>query len=366
MCCENECDDVVLLRGIPGNGIDLVADNGDGTFTFLFTDGTTFTTSDLTGPTGATGPTGPVGATGPAGTLPGSGTNNYVTKWTPDGTSIGDSLIQDDGSTLSIDTPLSSTHKFIIVGTTNDNVITGLNTKAGTGNQYGINGKSYGAGTGGNNVGVYGFAQTNTVKNIGVRGVASGATALNIGGHFIADLATDNYALQLEDSTEAVGRVLTCMTTDGKANWAALPASGGKTWYTVTGVNPTATLAPNSGYVIRDTSGGGTTDLTLPASGVSVGDEIKIIATMEGGAGALQNWQILEGNGADVIFTDIWDTLAANTASEVKSISPLWTFNNTPSGNWSNQKACTILLTCVQDLSPGYAWSIEFPNNART
>ena len=50
-----------------GNGIASTTDNGDGTFTFTYDDGSTFTTSDLTGPqgaTGATGPQGPVGATG--------------------------------------------------------------------------------------------------------------------------------------------------------------------------------------------------------------------------------------------------------------------------------------------------------------
>tara|TARA_R110002020_G_scaffold42863_3_gene125071 strand:- start:4785 stop:5783 length:999 start_codon:yes stop_codon:yes gene_type:complete len=45
--------------GLTGNGISSVTDNGDGTFTFNFTDGSTFTTSDLTGPTGAPGPEGP-------------------------------------------------------------------------------------------------------------------------------------------------------------------------------------------------------------------------------------------------------------------------------------------------------------------
>ena len=41
-------------------------DNGDGTFTITYTDNTTFTTSDFTGPTGATGPQGPQGETVPA------------------------------------------------------------------------------------------------------------------------------------------------------------------------------------------------------------------------------------------------------------------------------------------------------------
>ena len=62
--------------GADGNGIVSATNNGDGTFTLLFDNGTTFTTDDLTGPQGAAGATGsagaqgiqgPQGATGPAG-----------------------------------------------------------------------------------------------------------------------------------------------------------------------------------------------------------------------------------------------------------------------------------------------------------
>ncbi|RXM41758.1 hypothetical protein BOW55_21075, partial [Flavobacterium sp. YO12] len=42
-------------------------DNGNGTFTITYTDGTTFTTSNLTGPKGTDGAKGETGATGPQG-----------------------------------------------------------------------------------------------------------------------------------------------------------------------------------------------------------------------------------------------------------------------------------------------------------
>lgn len=51
-------------QGIPGedgNGILSTIDNGDGTFTFNYKDGTSFTTSDLTGPQGPQGPQGETG-----------------------------------------------------------------------------------------------------------------------------------------------------------------------------------------------------------------------------------------------------------------------------------------------------------------
>ncbi len=49
------------LNGADGNGISSTVDNGDGTFTFNYDDGSVFTTSDLTGPQGATGQPGASG-----------------------------------------------------------------------------------------------------------------------------------------------------------------------------------------------------------------------------------------------------------------------------------------------------------------
>lgn len=49
-----------------GNGVGIVStvDNGDGTYTFNYSDGTNFTTSDLTGPAGTAGAQGPQGPSG--------------------------------------------------------------------------------------------------------------------------------------------------------------------------------------------------------------------------------------------------------------------------------------------------------------
>ncbi len=57
-------------EGPAGNGISSTVDNGNGTYTFNYTDGSSFTTADLTGPqgdTGVQGPQGPQGMTGAAG-----------------------------------------------------------------------------------------------------------------------------------------------------------------------------------------------------------------------------------------------------------------------------------------------------------
>jgi hypothetical protein len=50
-----------------GNGIESVTDNGDGSLTFTYIDGSTYTTSPLTGLAGAQGPQGEPGPQGPAG-----------------------------------------------------------------------------------------------------------------------------------------------------------------------------------------------------------------------------------------------------------------------------------------------------------
>lgn len=52
MSCKS-CSDVTLLSGSDGNGVQTVVDNGNGTFTFFFTDGSTFTTPNFTGSAGA-------------------------------------------------------------------------------------------------------------------------------------------------------------------------------------------------------------------------------------------------------------------------------------------------------------------------
>lgn len=54
-------------KGTPGVGIERIENNSDGTFTLFLTDGSSFTTDDLTGPTGESGPIGQTGSQGPPG-----------------------------------------------------------------------------------------------------------------------------------------------------------------------------------------------------------------------------------------------------------------------------------------------------------
>jgi len=69
---------VAGTNGTDGNGISSTTDNGDGTFTLNYTDGSSFTTSDLTGPQGVQGSQGPAGTDGVGG-LTQAGTNVSIT-----------------------------------------------------------------------------------------------------------------------------------------------------------------------------------------------------------------------------------------------------------------------------------------------
>ncbi|UPT69278.1 MAG: hypothetical protein M0D57_09450 [Sphingobacteriales bacterium JAD_PAG50586_3] len=69
------------------------------------------------GTTGLQGPAGPTGATGAPGAGSVSGTINYVAKFTPNGTTAGNSQIFDDGSKVTIGSTTSTTGRLGITGT---------------------------------------------------------------------------------------------------------------------------------------------------------------------------------------------------------------------------------------------------------
>jgi hypothetical protein len=165
--------------------------------------------------------------------LSGSGTNNYVAKWTPNGTQLGDSQIRDDGNTVGVNVAPNSGVQFFVTSTKNIGI---YSTMTGTGDSIGVGTYINGAST--RNVGIEAQVTAGS-KNIGLNlgvagplyvpftnfdhGIVSATRATgkgNIGGYFIAEGGTSNYALALKDGTEGIGKVLTCATNDGKANWA--------------------------------------------------------------------------------------------------------------------------------------------------
>lgn len=106
----------------------------------------------------------------------------------------------------------------------------------GQGNLYGVKGYSYnGSGVFGNSsggIGVRGESTGTLPSNIGVSGSAialiipgSPISLQNIGGKFYAEGADANYAIQLVDGTEGIGKFLKSITSDGKANWSTISSS---------------------------------------------------------------------------------------------------------------------------------------------
>ena len=170
---------------------------------------------------------------------------------------IGDSNISDDGSIVSINSNTQITGSLLVTGSltakdasaainTTTSAVTTLKIHA-TPQQYTTlsiqNTKNSATGID-INIGGTGFGSNNN----GIKTVVSGATAVNYGADFQAydsplnigmstiaagptenigivtavtgTIGSVNYAAQLQDGTEAAGKVLVSQTSDGKSNWS--------------------------------------------------------------------------------------------------------------------------------------------------
>lgn len=117
----------------------------------------------------------PTWTTPTTGGITGSGTLNYVTKWTPSGTALGDSSIFDNGTNVGIGTAVG-TSKLDVVTTTNGTAVNGRNNST-TGTNYGTLGISAGGGAT-LNTGVYAQASGGT-SNYNLRSPTLAAGANN-------------------------------------------------------------------------------------------------------------------------------------------------------------------------------------------
>jgi len=163
---------------------------------------TSITAADVTGTVSASG-----------------GSNNFVVKFTPNGTTLGNSQIIDNGNAVSINASAPSSTRFYVISNVDTNTIYGKN---GVNNGYGVLGE--GGSTTGTSTGVHGLANGGET-NIGVYAKATNGTVKNIGVKAEASGTGTNYAIQLNDPSKGVGKFLKCITTDGDANWASLTAA---------------------------------------------------------------------------------------------------------------------------------------------
>ena len=174
------------------------------------------------------------------------GTTNRLTKWSSS-SAITTSLIQDNGTTLSIGTTPVANNLFKISSNATDTTLVSENSQA---SGVGISGSSSGAnGIGGS------FTSTSvTGVKIGVNASATGAGGTNKGAVFGATNGATNYSIQLTDGTEGSGKFLKSVTANGEANWASISN---------TDVSGLGTLATQSGTFSGTSSGTNTGDQTF-------------------------------------------------------------------------------------------------------
>ena len=243
----------------------------------------------------------------------GSGTTNYITRWTPDGTTLGDSVIQDDGATIGIDTAPASFAKVWIASTDNSyGLYTGASSSAT--DTFGVYGacetsKAF------DNVGIFGRARSSTTANygviglagsssgvfglstgeyVGVYGIANNAVGVNHAAYLRADADTtqtnyglfinvanagagDHYIGKFVDGNQALGKVLTSDAL-GNASWED---NNGDGIYGGPGTIPAALVATLTDNIELASNLAGEAAFTLSNTGLLGRSKIKISAGTE-------------------------------------------------------------------------------------
>lgn len=174
------------------------------------------------------------------------GTTNRLTKWSSS-SAITTSLIQDNGTTLSIGTTPVANNLVKVSSNATDTTLVSENSQA---SGVGISGSSSGSnGIGGS------FTSTSvTGVKIGVNASSTGAGGTNKGAVFGATNGVTNYSIQLTDGTEGSGKFLKSVTANGEANWSSIAN---------TDVSGLGTLATQNGTFSGTSSGTNTGDQTF-------------------------------------------------------------------------------------------------------
>jgi len=162
--------------------------------------------------------------------ITGSGTTNYITKFTASGV-IGNSVIQDDGTNIGIGiAPQTGSRLYVGAGAS-----TGVYSAASTAGKNAVYGSNIGDGAGNRIAAFFESYPSDTPIN----------TNIYVAGRFYAD-GPFAYAVQLQDLSEGIGKFLKCVTIDGKANWATMSVADTGLTLTTTGTNGAATLVGNT------------------------------------------------------------------------------------------------------------------------
>ena len=309
------------------------------------------------------------------------GTNNYVVKFTPNGTTLGNSQILDNTNCVSINSASVTGSRFYVLSNTDTNTIYGKN---GAANGFGVVGES--GSTGGTSTGVYGLATGAADTNIGVYGKATTGSTKNIGVKAEAS-GTGSYALQVDDPSKGTGKFLKCMTSSGDASWATLTSAdipgiitgtGGTQYYLpiwgaggtvlanspirVDSVNPLVYIGAGNTAIFNTTTGetefglgGGskvkftpaTSTLQVLSTGTSTAAPVVDITSTKGQVPAIiLNRQNTTG---DLLLNDVLGDVKFGSHSLITSIA---TVNHTSTGKGKNLKFRTVGNTqnSVQDV----------------
>lgn len=174
------------------------------------------------------------------------GITNRLTKWSSSSV-ISNSLIQDNGTTLSIGTTPVANNLFKVSSNGTEATISTENSQA---SGVGILGSSSGS----NGIGASFTATSSTGIKVGVNGSATGSGGTNKGGVFGATGGVNNYSIQLTDGTQGLGKFLKSVTANGEANWVNIAN---------TDVSGLGTLATQNGTFSGTSSGSNTGDQTF-------------------------------------------------------------------------------------------------------
>ena len=198
------------LGGGSGGGINLTSlsanapityNNTNGTFSIAQSNGSTngyLSSTDWTAfnskqgaltltTTGSSGAATLVGSTlnipqysgGSGGGVAGAGTLNYLTKWTPDGTTLGNSaIVEDANGYIGIATPVVTSIKVNIKSTSTYGVRILTSNSNLNGANYGLVAEGSKVGSNFDNTGVWGQAQGSTAENRGIHGTATTGNSL--------------------------------------------------------------------------------------------------------------------------------------------------------------------------------------------
>ena len=251
--------------------------------------------------------------------IDGSGTINYLSKFTASGT-IGNSLIQDDGTTLAIGATPVSTAQFKVNTSAARHAITADTNYTGAGSYYSFYGVVSGARSSDSNIAIRGEASNSTIENTGGiftsssagtavgYGVSASAsnsgTGLTIGGRFaVSGASTQKYSLELVDGTESVAGRFLKNIVNGRANWATLTVADTGLTLTTTGSSGSASLISDTlnipTYTLAGLGGIGLTSLTastpLSYNNTTGAFSIQVATTSQNGYLSSTDWTTFNG-----------------------------------------------------------------------